>query len=253
MSQKPFTKREVAGIYVYQWIAWLISVAVIVAMSYLGITLPPLPPVPLEELDIGSRAGTTTSFGDLSLTGALTAGTGVTATTGGLTATAGGLTVSAGTTNIDGVLDLVVGTEHLGVPSVISTAITYTPTTGTIATIGDGEIWLIHDVLVHVTTNFDTGANNDATLTIGDGNDADGFITLADAELQTSDTEATGFAAGWQGLIPATQGVYIDEAAGANTFIYAPSGAAETIDYATGGTAADAGAATVYVIYTRIQ
>ena len=68
------------------------------------------------------------------------------------------------------------------------------------------------------------------TLTVGDGNDTDGFVVLADAELQAADTEATGYTAGWQGLIAATQGVYIDEAAGANSFIYAPSGAAETID-----------------------
>ena len=41
-----FTKREVGGVYVYQWIAWLISVVLIAAAAYFGIQLPALPPVP---------------------------------------------------------------------------------------------------------------------------------------------------------------------------------------------------------------
>jgi len=143
--------------------------------------------------------------------------------------------------------------ESVLFPTVVSTNIAFGTTSGAIATIGDGEVWFVHDVFVNVTADFDTGANNDAALTIGDGNDTDGFVVLADAELQAADTEATGFTAGWQGLIAATQGAYIDEAAGANTFIYAPSGADETIDYAITGTDLAAGTATVYVIYTRIQ
>ena len=199
------------------------------------------------ELDVGAR----------SITGGSNF-TNLVVDSGGLTVTAGGLTVTAGTTDIDGVLDAVVGTEHLGMPSVVSTAITYTAAaggTGAVATIGDGEIWIVHDVFVNVTTNFDC-TGDDATLVVGDGNDADGFIVLADAELQAADTEATGFAAGWQGLIAATQGAYIDEAAGANSFIYAPSGAAETIDWLvdeSSGESITAGAATIYVVYTRIQ
>ncbi len=113
----------------------------------------------------------------------------------------------------------------------------------------------MHDVFVNVTTNFDC-TGDDATLVIGDGNDANGFIDLADAELQTSDTEGTGFAAGWQGLVVATQGVYLDDATGSDNFIYAPSGAAETIDYLIdegSGETLTAGAATIYVVYTRIQ
>lgn len=163
-----------------------------------------------------------------------------------------------GTVDIDGVTNLIVGTEHIGIPSIVSTAITYTAAaggTGAVTTIADGEIWLVHDVFVNVTTNFDC-TGDDTTLVVGDGNDPDGFVTLADAELQTTDTEATGFAAGWQGLIAATQGVYIDEAAGANTFIYAPSGGAETIDWLVdeaSGESITAGAATIYVVYTRIQ
>jgi len=159
---------------------------------------------------------------------------------------------------VAGIATVPVGTEHIGLPSVISTDVTFgatTGATGAVATIADGEIWIVHDVFVNVTTNFDA-TGDDATLIVGDGNDADGFVVLADANLQAADTEATGYAAGWQGLIAATQGAYIDEAAGANSFIYAPSGAAETIDYLVSETTGDtlsAGAATIYVVYTRIQ
>ena len=74
--------------------------------------------------------------------------------------------------------------------------------------------------------------------------------------MQTADTEGTGFPAGWQGLVPATQGVYVDSAAGSSNYIYAPSGAAETIDWLVdeaSGETLTAGAATIYVVYTRIQ
>ena len=160
-----------------------------------------------------------------------------------------------GTVDIDGVMNLVVGTEHIGAMTIASTSITYTAAaggSGTVATVGASEIWIVHAVLVNVTTNFDA-TGDDATLTVGDGNDTDGFITLADAELQTADTEATGFAAGWQGLVPATQGAYIDSAAGTNYFIYDGT---DTIDWAVDegdGETLSAGAATIYVIYTRIQ
>ncbi len=121
-----------------------------------------------------------------------------------------------------------------------------------VATIADGEIWLVHQVLVKVTTNFDC-TGDDCVMTVGDGNDADGFIVLADAEMQAADTEGTGFAAGWQGQAAATQGVYQD--GNWNGFVYAPSGAAETIDWALTASGNDfaAGAATIYVVYTRIQ
>lgn len=144
--------------------------------------------------------------------------------------------------------------ENVGMlPTIASASITST-TNGAIFTVADGEIWIVHDILVHVTTNFDC-TGDDCTLTIGDGNDADGFITLTDAELQVADTEFTGAAAGWQGMAAATKGVYLDEVTtnSAHRFVYAPSGAAETIDAVVGGTSPTAGAATVYIIYTRLQ
>jgi hypothetical protein len=95
---RPLLARRVrlAGIdpYLYQVIGWAITVALIAVSAYLGIELPALPAFPLDDLAFGTRG--TTNLGDLELTGALTAGTGVTATTGGVTATAGGLTATAG-------------------------------------------------------------------------------------------------------------------------------------------------------------
>jgi hypothetical protein len=160
--------------------------------------------------------------------------------------------------DIDGVTNLIVGTEHIGIPSIVSTAITYTAAaggTGAVATIADGEIWFVWAVFVNVTTNFDV-TGEDATLVIGDGLDPNGFVDLADAELQAADTEQTGSPAGWQGLVAATMGVYLDGAVSSAPHIYAPSGSPETIDWLldeTSGETYTAGAATIYVIYTRIQ
>jgi hypothetical protein len=172
-----------------------------------------------------------------------------------------GISEFDGTAYFDGSVDFDNGlvaaedVENMFLPTLVSTAITYTASaggSGTVITITDGEIWLIHDVFVNVTTDFDC-TGDDATLVIGDGNDADGFCVLADAELQTSDTEGTGWAAGWQCQVAATVGVYTDENGG---FIYAPSGADETIDYLIdegSGESLTAGAATIYVWYTRLQ
>lgn len=157
----------------------------------------------------------------------------------------GTLDVQAGSTFSAGV-----GTEYVGLASVITATVPYAPATGTVATVADGEIWFVHNVFIDTTTNFDC-TGNDCTLTIGDGNDPNGFIDAADANIQTTFTEATGFAAGWFGIENGSQGAYTLDDGG--PFVYAPSGAAETIDYAIGGTDPAAGSATVYVIYTRIQ
>jgi len=138
-------------------------------------------------------------------------------------------------------------TEHLRLPTVSDVAVTY-QSSGALWTIGDGEIWIVHSVLIDVGTNFDCTGDN-CTLQIGDGNDTNGLLDLVDAEMQAADTEGTGFAAGWQGQLAATKGAYLVD----SDFVYAPSGSAETIDIAIGGTDPAAGAATVYLIYTRIQ
>lgn len=180
-----------------------------------------------SDLVVGNDASVA---GDLAVTGAL-------ATTGDLA-----------------VINQALGTENVGVlPTIVSTDIT-TETTGALFTVADGEVWFVWDVIINVTEDFDC-TGNDCVLTVGDGNDPNGFLDLVDAELQAADTQTTGFAAGWQGLGTDTRGVYLNEATtnGYHPFVYAPSGAAETIDLVIGGTDPVAGAATIYVIYTRIQ
>lgn len=149
---------------------------------------------------------------------------------------------------IDGALTLPVNTEHIGAMSVITASVTHTPVTGTVASIGANEVWLIHAVYVQVTSNFDCTGDN-CTLQIGDGGDANGLVDLVDAELQAAAVDVTGAAAGWMGFMSDTRGAYL---ADGSAFVYAPS-AAETIDFAVGGTDPAAGAATVYVVYTRIK
>ena len=160
-----------------------------------------------------------------------------------------------GTTNldavdIDGVTNLVVNIEHIGLPSIITATIPYTPASGTVATVTDGEVWFVHHVFIRTDTNFDC-TGNDCTLTIGDGNAAAGFINAADANIQTTFTEATGYAAGYFGIENGSNGTYTVDDGG--PFVYAPSGADETIDYAVGGTDPAAGSATAFIIYTRLQ
>ena len=163
-----------------------------------------------------------------------------------------------------GALDLIanpivqdLGSENVGVlPSVCTVSITYTALaggTGTVCTIGDGEIWHVEYVFANVTEDWDT-TGDDALVEIGDGSDTDGLLDLDDAELQAADTEGTGAPAGWEGFMSTdTRGAYL---ANGHGFIYAPSGAAETIDYIideTSGETFTAGALTVYVVYTRLQ
>ena len=161
----------------------------------------------------------------------------------------------AGTTTFAGVVSQTIGTENVGAfPTVLSASIV-TDTDGALWTIADGEIWFVWNVFCNVTTNFDC-TGDDCILHIGDGGDEDGFLDLDDGELQASDTEITGAEAGWQGLYTDTTGAYL----AGNTmtgFIYAPSGAAETIDIkiedSSDNSDPTAGAATCYLVYTRLQ
>lgn len=137
----------------------------------------------------------------------------------------------------------------IGFESVDSAAV-ITTTNGTLWTVPGSQTWIVKRVFCNVTTNFEC-VGDDCALIIGDGNDTDGFLVLADAELQAADTEGTGFAAGWQGLVAATIGAYLDPS---QSFIYA---ATDTIDIdirdVSAGTDPTAGVATCYLDYMRIQ
>lgn len=158
----------------------------------------------------------------------------------------GGFTLAGAITNAE---DL----EHIGVVTHVTTAFTYTAAAGgtvTLATIGAGEEWLVHNIYIEVTSNFNC-TGDDCTMVIGDGNDPDGFCVLADAELQAADTEGTGWSAGWQCQVAATRGVYQD---GTGGFMY-DEASTETIDAViseTSGTTLAAGAATAHIFYTRL-
>jgi len=259
-----------------QWLTWAILTAVVLAISlFFGVNYPmpeqpPEPPDPIVELGANftnpvDLEGTSTAaapaltFQDDTDTGLFrSAANTLNIATGGterVEIDSSALTVVP-PLDADGGVDAVVGTENIGLPTIHSTSITYTAAaggSGTVATIGDGEIWFVHKVFVHTTTSFDC-TGDDAFLHIGDGNDADGFLALADASIQSDFTEATGFAAGWGGIENGSAGAYTTDDGG--PFVYAPSGAAETIDWLldeTSGETITAGAATIYVLYTRIQ
>lgn len=140
------------------------------------------------------------------------------------------------------------GALTVGSMSSITSAAVITTSNGTLWTVPASQTWVVHRVICNITTNFDC-TGDDCALIIGDGNDTDGFLVLADAELQAADTEGTGFAAGWQGLVAATVGAYLDPE---GTFVYA---ATDTIDIdvrdASAGTNPTAGAATCYLDYSR--
>lgn len=138
-----------------------------------------------------------------------------------------------------------VGDEHIGLPTWASASIAYTTTTDIFAVTGS-ETWVVHNVLINVTTNYDCTGDN-CTLEIGTGDDTDGFLVLVDAEMQAADTEGTGWAAGWQGQLTGTTGVFLVTN---QDFVM---DAADGIDLAIGGTDPAAGAATVWINYTRLD
>ena len=164
-----------------------------------------------------------------------------------------GTTELDGAVNLDGVITNADGLEHMMLPSYATAAFTYTAAAGgtvNLFSIGAGEEWLVHKIVVEVTSNWNC-TGDDCVVLIGDGGDNDGFCVLADAELQTADTEGTGWEAGWQCQVAATRGVYQD---GTGGFIY-DDASAETIDafISAAGNDLSAGAATAHIWYTRIQ
>ena len=214
------------------------------------------------DIDVGSVSGVTIDGGLVDIGG----GSYATANGDNDLGVAGDLEVD-GATDLDGSLSVAgaltfaagaveyADLAELARVTYATQAITYTAGAGgtaTLATITDGEIWIVWGVYVQTTTNWTVTAGDDETLTIGDGNDADGLIAAAHTQLLTAFTEATGFPAGWYGLEDGSDGVYTQNEGG---FIYAPSGADETIDIAWGATGDDltGGAATIWLIYTRIQ
>ena len=153
-----------------------------------------------------------------------------------------------------GLQGIVLSGDGIGSPRIITKAFAYDDTSVTLATIPDGQVWLIHDVFAVTGTDWD----GNGLATIGDGNDADGFLACSNASLDPAYDESggiTGWTAGSVGLQQSNRGVYLfntTEDSGLG-FRYAPSGAAETIDITVTTGTSTAGASTAYLRYTRIS
>lgn len=219
-----------------------------------------------EDLTVGDDLTVTddTTFtddaavgGDLTVTGDLKVGDGTPSTTlNGEDAYVEGTFEVDGAVNLDGAVDIAstittaIDQEHIGLPTVDSAAI-ITSTDGALWTVGATEVWFIHALYCNVTTNFDC-TGDDCRLHIGLAiTDADLFMELVDAELQAADTEGTGAPAGWQGFMSGdTRGAGLAEGLG---FVITN----DTIDVdlrdVSAGTDPTGGAATCYLVYTRIQ
>jgi hypothetical protein len=237
----------------------LVIAALALAGAAAGLVLyfvAPAPHVPGFEAAGDTNFTNVVASGDLSAGDDLTVGDDATITDA-LTAAdlvaSDDLTVGDDTTltdavTIGGITTVPTDTEHIGLYTVDAAAV-ITTTDGALWTVGASEIWFVHAVYCHVTTNFDCDGD-DCTLNIGTGDDADGFIDLDDGELQTADTEGTGAPAGWQGFMSGdTAGAFLVNGVG---FVIAN----DTIDIAVddaGATDPSAGAATCYIVYLRIQ
>lgn len=169
--------------------------------------------------------------------------------------TTGGTLGVTGMSTLTGGASVPLNVENTRLPSIATKTFTYTAAAGATYTgfvFSAGEKILVHSVLANVTTNFDC-TGDDCMLTVGDASDADGYLVLADAELQAADTEGTGFAVGWQGITTDTIGVYLENT---NAFpVIAPTGGytiTYTLDEISGDTLAG-GAATLYLLYTKME
>ncbi len=160
------------------------------------------------------------------------------------------LTVAGDATIAGAITGPSIGTENLRLPTIESATI-ITSTNGALWTVGATEVWYIDRVFCNVTTNFDC-TGDDCTIEIGlTGGDIDGFLDLDDAELQTTDAEIAGLTASWQGFGSTdTRGAFF--AAGGGVILKN-----DTIDIKIEDTSATtnptAGAATCYIVYTRLQ
>jgi len=145
-----------------------------------------------------------------------------------------------------GAIDSVLNVENEVLPSVATFTVSSVITTGVGLTSTAGEVFEILEVFYFVGTSFDC-TGDDCTLDVGTGDDADGFLNCADADLQSTYTDYTGADAGWGGL---------DGATPAGVFVIGGShimSGAETLDFELGGTDPAAGSATVYVVYRKLD
>ena len=149
------------------------------------------------------------------------------------------------------------GQENIGIPTWIKTTVDHTIGAGgttAVATVASSEIWVVHDVLVHVTETAATTAGTDATLAVGTGEQTDGFCTETETELNDNQQNGTGFAEGWVCNTMAERGIFFDEGTGAGVggFILESTETIDAIWAAGAGDDITAGTVDIYVMYTRL-
>jgi hypothetical protein len=142
------------------------------------------------------------------------------------------------------------GVEILGVPKTVSFATSYNMADGTAFAVPAGEVWVISE-MYHVTSvNWD----GNGAFIVGDATDADGYLTLANASLQTTYDESGGIA-GWptgsRGLDSANRGVYLTTAVTLNGRSIRAVGPYNVVIDNTQGTST-AGSGRLYMTYTRL-
>lgn len=169
-----------------------------------------------------------------------------------------GLTVGTLTEADGGGISLGAGSQIIGVPFTITAAINFDTASGAIATIPDGEVWVVQRVWFRTTTDWD----GNGTVAIGDGSDPDGFLALSNTALDPAYNESgavTGWTTGTAGLKDGggaqnCAGVYQWDGTNDERLqkLYAPSGAAETIDATVTTGTSTAGAGVCYIHAIRL-
>lgn len=164
---------------------------------------------------------------------------GDTLTTNSLSETTAGAGITLGT-----------GAEIIGVSKVVSTAISYNTADGNVFSVPASEVWLIEDMWFQTAVDWD----GNGAFIVGDTNDADGFLTLANASLDPAYDESGGIA-GWptgsRGLDSANRGVYLTTAVTLNKRMFRAVGPYNVVFDNTPGTST-AGSGTLYMRYTRL-
>ena len=143
--------------------------------------------------------------------------------------------------------------QNLFVPTYATASFTYTSAAGgtvDLFTIPAGQIWMVADLRVRITEDF-AATGDDSILLIGDDANDDGYcenVAAYDATYQID----SGWPLGWV-CEGGQKGSYINpQNIGGSFPAEGPTDITVTIDE-TSGESITSGAATVYLLYTRIQ
>lgn len=143
--------------------------------------------------------------------------------------------------------------QNLFVPTYATASFTYTSAAGgtvDLFTIPAGQIWMVADLRVRITEDF-AATGDDSILLIGDDANDDGYCENVAAYDATHQIDS-GWPLGWV-CEGGQKGSYINpQNIGGSFPAEGPTDITVTIDE-TSGESITSGAATVYLLYTRIQ